>query len=178
MFKKLVIAATFLAASTNVAFADISYSAPYVGANIGLVDTTSSTSNYRGLLGTLSLGYGALMNQNFYLAGEFLFNGNLGSFTINGPSLKTTVGYGISIIPGIAINERTMGYLRIGVVRSKFTNGDTEITGGQIGLGMQTNLCQNWDLRGEYVYTGYGSSGTISSPKADLFSLGVVYKFE
>jgi outer membrane autotransporter protein len=89
------------------------------------------------------------------------------------------------------LSDHTMAYGRVGVVRSRFefsnsTPGTTDvrknINGGQIGLGLQTSLTQNLDLRGEYDYTKYKttklSNTTDFDPRADSFNLGLVYKFD
>ena len=76
------------------------------------------------------------------------------------------------------ISDRTIGYARLGVIESRFSTPGTARLGGQAGLGMQTNVCQNWDLRGEYVYSKYNSVRGVSSPNSDAFNVGVVYRFE
>lgn len=176
MFKKLLIATAILATGSTLAYATNS---PYVGGSLGIVDNSNSYGFYRGVPLTAFAGYGATINQNIYLGGEVL--GVLGTGTLNsnnggGPySLKTTYGYGVSVIPGYYVNDSTMAFLRAGVVNSRFTNAGETATGGQVGVGMQTKLMQNWDLRGEYDYTGYQSVNG-HSPRADLFNLGLVYK--
>ncbi len=45
------------------------------------------------------------------------------------------------------ITDYVLGYGRLGVVRSRFSDQSNNATGWQVGLGGQTNLAQNWDLR-------------------------------
>lgn len=177
MFKKLLLMTTILVSGST--FAAANSGAPYLGASVGINDTTTSGGGiYRGVPATVYAGYGAALNKNIYLGGEIL--GTLGTGTLNNTtygaaSLRTTYGYGASLIPGVLLNDNTMAFARAGVVRSRFSDANDTVTGGQIGLGMQTNLMQNWDLRGEYDYTKYGSIGNMN-PHTDLFNVGLIYK--
>ncbi len=178
MFKKLLVASAILATSSTLAFAN---GAPYAGISVGVVDNTAGTGSFRGLPLTINGGYGAIVNQNVYLAGEVF--GVIATSSLNtnqnpGQSnLKSTYGYGLSFIPGLMLSDHTMGYARLGVVKTRFTGLSDTATGGQIGLGLQTSITQNWDLRGEYDYTDYRRVSGVS-PQADAFNLGFVYKFE
>ena len=177
MFKKLLIVSAVLAVSSTVAIA--AGTAPYLGASTGVVSNTIGNSSFRGMPLTVSGGVGTTVNQNIYLAGEVF--GTVGTATLDnngtGKSVKTTHGYGLSFIPGVKLSDHTLTYARIGVVKSRFTSVDKTATGGQVGLGVQTSVTQNLDLRGEYEYTKYRSFSSMS-PKSDAFNIGLVYKFE
>jgi len=185
MIKKLLIASAILATSSTIAVAS---GAPYMGASVGVVTTTAPYSSFRGVPLTINAGYGAMVSQSIYLAGEVF--GVVGTSTVTnnnqlGWSPRTTYGYGLSFIPGIMVSDHTMTYARLGVVKSRFSNSGSGIfknvssteTGTQVGLGMQTSLTQNWDLRGEYDYTKYKNTKS-SSPQSDAFNIGFIYKFE
>lgn len=202
MFKKLLIASVILASASSVALANHrSYKAerdyknempapcptyqfaagPYLGLSFGpRVNYTGDPVVYSGLEGTLSGGYAAMLSPVWYLAGE-IFVGD--SFNLknykdsSGNGVKSTWSYGIDIIPGFMITDYVLGYVRAGVVRTRFSDIGKNSTGWQIGLGGQTNVYQNWDVRGEYVYTAYNSLTLIGKPQASQFNLGVVYKF-
>lgn len=176
MFKKIAVASIILAASSSVAFAN---AAPYVGAALS-VNTLTSTSgtNYRGVPVDMFAGYGATVNANLYLGGEVFVTPFTGTVSKSNNILRTTYGYGASILPGIMFSDHTLGYVRVGIVRSHFTSIGQNRNGGQLGVGMQTNVTQNIDLRTEYVYTAYNKVSTASSPKSDAFKLGLIYKFE
>lgn len=174
MFKKLLVASAILAASSSVALAG---AAPYIGGSLGVQANTSTDANARVLPVTVFGGYGATVGQNIYLAGEIF--GLPGSSSLNSNGLRTTYGYGASIIPGVMLSDHTMAYARGGVVRSQFTTANKIVTGGQLGLGLQTNVAQNWDLRGEYIYTAYRSvSSDIGKPRGDQVNFGLMYKFD
>lgn len=178
MLKKLILTTALLAVTSNVVFAN---NAPYLGISAGERTNTNKYSNYRGIPGTLFGGYGAEIGSGFYLAGEVFGTFATGTITDNG--LKSTWGYGISIIPGIMVSEHTMAYLRFGGVRTQFQPKLTksqQVSGGQFGLGLQTALMQSWDLRGEYIYSSYSSlsKGSGGSPASDEFALGLMYKFD
>lgn len=177
MLRKILIMSAILAMNSVVAFAS---PAPYVGFSVSEKTNTATATNARGVPATLFIGYGGSITQNIYLGGELF--GTIGSANIIDNGLESSYGYGISFIPGFMINDRTMGYIRLGVVRTRFTPsaaGNNTVSGGQFGLGMQTNIMQSWDLRGEYIYHFYSSlTGVNGSPKSDEFALGLVYKFD
>lgn len=176
MLKKIMVASIIIAASSNVAFAA---SAPYAGAGLG-VNTLTSTSgtNYRGVPINVFAGYGATISTTFYLGGEVFITPFTGTISKTNNVLRTTYGFGASVMPGIMFSDHTLGYIRAGVVRSHFSSIGENKTGGQLGLGMQTNVTQDIDLRGEYVFTAYNSVSSANSPKSDAFNLALVYKFE
>lgn len=198
MFKKIVIASAVLAAS-SVAFAGHNYkgdykgetvapcptyqfmAGPYLGLSAGVRNNYTGTPVvYKGLEGTISAGWGWMLDPMWYLAGE-IFAGdsiNLKNYkAADGSSVKSTWSVGIDILPGFMITDHVLAYLRAGWVRTRFNDQGTNKSGWQIGLGGQTNLWANWDLRGEYVYSYYGKVNAIGHPQADQFNLGIIYKF-
>jgi opacity protein-like surface antigen len=180
MFKKILVTAV-IASAMNVAVAS---PVPYVGASLGIVNnsTTSGVVNgsagvFRGMPFSVLAGYGGVLSQGFYLAGELA--GTVGTGEIsNSNGLKTTYGYAASVVPGVMLSEHTLGFARAGVVRSRFSNVSSMATGGQFGVGMQAGLTQNVDLRGEYDFTAYRSVGNVGAPRSDAFNLGLIYKFD
>ena len=180
MFKKLLISAAIIAAtSSTIAMANTA--APYVGVSTGISDSSASDAGfYRGVPATIFAGYGQTINQNVYLGGEVF--GTLATMTLSNSSmgnagLRNTYGYGASFLPGYMLADRTLTFVRLGVIRSRFSSIKSTATGAQFGFGMQTNLMQNWDLRGEYDYATFSSVGGVS-PKTDSFNLGLVYKID
>lgn len=175
--------------------------APYVGFSLyPRTVIAGRPAAYKGFGGNLFAGYGAMMSCNFYLAGE-LFVGDTwklksyrshtrrlddGRTIADGGSAKTTWDVGASIIPGFLITDCVLTYLRLGATDTRFSNNNNHghhnnnnksKVGWHVGLGGQTTICQNWDLRGEYIYTQYGSISHVGHPQSDQFNLGVVYKF-
>lgn len=203
MFRKLIIASAVLAVSSNMALAGkagykgsykeepapcptyVYQTGPYLGLSVGPVTAVSGTPTaFKGFSGILSAGYGSLWDQ-FYLAGE-IFGGWTGSLknledqATNTYSARYNSSYGISILPGYMITNTVLGYARLSALRTHFNNapGTSNTTGYQIGLGLQTNVYQNWDLRGEYDYTRYNSvSSSVGRVGTDQVLVGLVYKF-
>jgi opacity protein-like surface antigen len=175
MIRKLVIAGALLVISSQSIFADCA-GVPYGGFSAGVRDNIKNTKSYRGIEGTLFLGYGAMINPAMYVAGEL--SGTPGSMPINNNSLKTSYGFAAAVLPGMMISEHSMTYLRLGITQTFFSNASKK-SGGQLGVGLQTGLTQNWDLRAEYIYTAYGTvSQDIGAPKSDQANMALVYKFE
>lgn len=193
MVKKILLVSTIAAlASANIAMAN---PAPYVGASIGITSNTSNIKlngrtiniaggNYRGMPINLFAGYGGVISQNFYLAGEaFVTPGTISLNNNNG--LKTSYNYGVAIIPGVMLSDNTLAYVRAGILKAKFSSANGTRTGGQFGVGLQTTLTQNIDTRLEYDYVAYRSITATSapnkltiSPRADQVSAALIYKFD
>lgn len=182
MFKKLALASALLAVSAGVAMAN---PAPYVGASLGVnlnspTDSSSFTSSFRGApIGVLA-GYGGSINDYYYLAGEL--DATLLTSTMSGNGLlKSTYGYGVSVLPGVMLSEHTVAFARVGLVRTQFSNIEKYATGGQVGLGLQTNVTQNLDVRAAYDFTAYNAMNTYAgsiAPRSDVTTLSLVYKFD
>lgn len=179
MFKKSLIALFIL---TPI----VAYASPYMGLSMGVNVNTSdevgmfnaSAANYRGIPLTLSGGYGIDLRGPFYIAGELFITPTTGELSSSrGNYLKTTYGYGLAFIPGVQLSEHTVGYARLGLVRTHYESQNADVNGAQFGLGLQTSVTQNWDVRGEYAVTAYDNFKEVSSLRSDQFNLGVVYRF-
>jgi|GEM_PF-1261134 len=159
---------------------------PYVGLGLGsLLNYTSHHASYNGLEGNLFGGYGWLWDQ-WYGGLEVFVNDNLEMTNNTSPtygSAKSSWSYGGSLLPGYLIQENVLGFLRLGVIETRFNgNGGKNKWkfGGQVGLGLQTMLCQNWGLRGEWMYNFYNSMGSasIGVPRAQQYNLSLLYNFQ
>ncbi|VVC74827.1 hypothetical protein AQUSIP_00990 [Aquicella siphonis] len=186
MLKKLSVASAILVLTANTALAN---SGPYVGAGLGITSNTATTQtfgSFRGVPLSVFAGYGGIVYQNFYLAGELtgiLATGELS----NQGAVRTSYGYGASVVPGFVLCDHTITFARLGIVRTHFSqvrvptaSTTTNQTGGQFGLGIQTALTQNVDLRGEYDFIAYksiSSGGYSAHPRSDVATASLVYKF-
>ncbi len=203
MFKKLIIASAIFSISTGIAVA-----APYIGITLGaeagswqLRNSAAKNTNFspKGVHGGIFAGYGDLVSESIYLGGEIfadLSSANTGNHNIDNVGttarLRTTYSYGASFIPGVKIGADTMVYAKVGVVRTRFElnqnpspsivnyPSENTVTGGQLGLGVQTGLTKCVALRGEYVYSKYSKFNANSnriSPSNNQFNVGLVYNF-
>lgn len=155
----------------------------YVGLGVGsLLNYSSKPAAYNGFQGTLFGGYGWLWDQWYGALEVFIQDSaQITNYTAQNTAgnAKSSWGYGLSVLPGYTILENVLAYLRLGVVETRFSAGNSWATGGQLGLGMETVLCNNWDLRGEYVYSFYNSlSNNNGNPKSQQFNLELLYKFQ
>ena len=208
MFKKLAIVSVLLASSSAFALNGTPYIGAGFGVNHQLFEDKieGATIDFggTGAIFNVNAGYGALVAPRIYLGGELLANAttsNVEGMKLDDDSvslkLKTKYSYGASIIPGVMISDNTMAYARVGIVRTRFdvkqtadfdatdlfpTGSDQNtVTGGQFGLGMQTKVINNVDLRGEYVYSSYHSFNTMDNnidPSSGQATVGVVYKIQ
>lgn len=189
MLKKFVAVSAILAATTGTALAN---PAPYVGISTGVLLNTLHANKpqlnigtYRGVPINLIAGYGGVVSDSFYLAGEL--TGTITSASLSDDhGLKSSYGLGASILPGIMINDQTLAFARIGIVDTKFptSKGDKRV-GGQFGVGLQTKLTEKVALRGEYDYVAYkaktvrsNNQGFSVGPRSDQFTVGLIYNFE
>lgn len=193
MLKKFIKISTLFIIATGIAAA---YTAPYLGASLGVVNNSENKSgngvtgtfgSYRGVPVNVFFGYGGLLGQTAYLAGEFGATAGTANIS-NNDDLKSSYGFNAGILPGIMLNDMTMAYARVGFVYSRFPNAANNSTwrsGGQFGLGLQTSVSQNIDVRGEYDFVAYESKNETASgvtysvaPRSDQVNFGLVYKFD
>lgn len=159
---------------------------PYLGLNLGVrTNYTSNPVAYKGLEGTLTAGFGVLMKSGFYIGEEvFAADGvQLQNYSDSAEGGKSSWSIGLSVLPGYLILDNLIGYLRLGVVKTYFSSNGS-YNGGQVGLGLEAALSENWDLRSEYIYSFYGTEsscssepGELGSVKSDQFNVGLIYKF-
>jgi opacity protein-like surface antigen len=178
MLKRILLSCALFITTIQVAMAD---PVPYIGIGTGIIINTSNQSllsTFRGVPLNFYLGYGGLLDPSFYLASELMVTAGTGTLTSG--QLKTTYGYGISLIPGLMLTNQTLSFLRFSLLRARASTLSTSPNGGQVGLGMQTGLTQNVDVRMEYDYTffrGFSRGGTSIGLRSDQFLLGLLYKF-
>jgi opacity protein-like surface antigen len=162
---------------------------PYVGGSVGITANTASATmygNFRGAPLSAFIGYDATINNQFYIAGELTGTLMTGEISNHG-SVKTSYGYGGSILPGFMISDHTVAFTRLGIVQSHFPRVKSPVgsvsrnsNGAQVGLGLKTSLTQNIDLRGEYDYISYrdiNSHGYKVKPRSDVATLSLIYLF-
>lgn len=179
MFKKIKLAAlatTILSLSTSALASGF-----YAGPSIAIQDVITSSSGYRSLTPKITLGYDVLGDGSYFSAEIF---GIPGSFSLTDTHLPGTAsakmsrGFGLSFIPGMVIGPQTVGFFRIGLVTTFFTSPGSYKTGAQLGLGLMTSVSPNWDVRGEYDYSMYGTVGSVGAPKVDEFALAFLYRLD
>ncbi len=155
---------------------------PYVGASTGpLINITGAPTTYVAMEGTLSAGWGHLWNQRTYLAGE-VFGGSSARVRNyptagTGFNVRSTWSYGADVLPGLMVNDNVLAYLRAGVIRRRFSGMETERTAWRAGVGGETNIYKDLDIRAEYIYSLYQSIPGIGKPQTNQFNLGLVKKF-
>lgn len=159
-------------------------SGPYLGASVGSRENaTGRPTVYGGVEGTIFVGYSLLRNEQFYAAAELFGAGNENihdsRLTVPGrPGVRTSWSFGADLIPGIIINDDFLLYLRGGFIDSRFTDLGTEKVGWRAGLGVQTPIiCEQLNLRLEYIVSGYTSSVAIGKPFGNQANLGLLYQF-
>lgn len=170
MFKKLLLGCAIFLASSMAAEASF-----YLGGSLGI----QNTEPYNGLFASAFGGYGLTFGeqQNFYFAGEIF--GDSGSIPLNQNHFRrTNYGFGASLLPGMIFRESILAYLRLGIETFRYSKTLQMFTGGQLGLGLQSQLSRTWALRGEYVYTGAGIIQSFGSCRFNIFKLGLIYSFQ
>lgn len=152
---------------------------PYLGLSASSrVNYLSHPAAFHGVEGTVFAGYSTAWDQMYGAVEIFAQKAaSIANYRTTAGSTASSWGYGLSVLPGYMVTENVLGYLRLGVVKSRFTTGNSNLTGGQVGLGMETALSNNWDLRGEWVHSFYKAM-RLGNPKSQQFNLGLLYKFQ
>jgi opacity protein-like surface antigen len=174
--KKWILAALLLVLSWNASAGSL-----YFGPTLAIQNTTSQFDNYRGFQPRLSGGYEDVLDC-FYLAGEVFWVPGMvtiyESNTLRSESARTTYSYGLSFLPGLLLTEYVIAYLRLGYSATRFWGPNATKSGGQFGVGLQSDLTDNWSLRGEYIYTAYSNISYLGSPRSDQYGIGLIYKLK
>jgi opacity protein-like surface antigen len=185
--------------------------APIVG-DLGVV-TADPRLAANGAVGGLFIGYGKYFPEfyNTYLGLEIFGNWTAAStdfevtpITAAGlvDFLHTDVNvknnYGISVLPGVKLNNATLFYVRLGYNWARFDYDETFTTGlgtvapvtatsdanstkggFQYGVGIESTFMDGWSVRAEYNHTGFGKLSTDFdtevAPSDNQFMLGLIY---
>ncbi len=171
--------------------------------------TANPTLNATGFVGGIYGGYGQYFSDYYYLGAEIFANGSAASESWTGTATSggNTVSYnskdsvngswGISLLPGIKLNNAALLYVRLGYNEARIKGAETVTANGAVvtdtstsswrggfnyGIGSEVAFYQNWSLRGEYTHTNYGSfnskvTNTSFSPSDNQFMLGLSYHF-
>lgn len=185
-----------------------SYDAYKIRQDIDAVDDFGNSVTFnpsyaaKGWDATLFAGYGQYFNW-FYIGGEidaiassaevsntFAVN----NFALN-ENLRARQSYGVSLLPGVKVNDYALIYARVGYLRTSFRAAETAsvvgfgsvtesrtdwLNGFNYGVGIETSVYENTSVRGEYTYTSYGSiSNSVSSysPNNNEYTLSLIYHF-
>lgn len=155
---------------------------PYLGASAAFrINFTSLPTVYLGTEGTAYLGWSKIFYSGNYIAIE-AFGGDSAKIRNywNGArqfGVRSSWSGGLSVLPGYMITPQVLAFLRLGAVETHILSRHKNTIGGQIGLGGETYLVDNIDMRFEYDYTNYKPISGIHKPNTCLYNLGFVYKW-
>jgi opacity protein-like surface antigen len=186
MLKKLwigVLLAASLCSRASASLCDqFCHGKGYLGPTLLVQAISANQASFRGLHGRASLGYADWSNK-YYMAGELFYipatmtlsdtRGNA-----EGPTTKASNSFGASLLPGTLLYKEILGYLRLGLISSRFVAPNSMKLGAQLGFGLQTQVTSQLALRGEYIYTAYGSVAKIGTPNSNEFGVGFIYFFD
>ena len=165
--------------------------------------------NATGAVGGGLVGFGKYFERfyNTYVAVELFGNGSAANSDyelINNSAVsevfKTKVSikssYGVSLLPGIKLNNTTLSYIRLGCnwsdieVHQSFISDGTAVQinnksnssrGFNYGLGLESAFYNNFSTRAEYTHTDYSSFKTDIDSKitaaSNQFMLALIYHF-
>lgn len=176
MFKKMATTLMLFAGSVSIATAGSIYVAP----TLMYQNTYTDDIRYEEVSPKLALGYSTVSQQWIYLAGELF--GSVKGHTLtnhpkNGQNLRINYSMGMSLIPGLMLDPYLIGYVRLGLVYSRFDQADVMRNAYQVGAGMQFNVNPSWDIRAEYDYMQYSRISNLGSPRAGEVSVSGIYRF-
>lgn len=156
-----------------------------------------------GWVGGVMAGYGQYLNDLFYIGAEIMANYSDATSSIGAstPTLayrnqvRVRGSWGVAALPGVRLNDGTLGYVRIGYNWANLQSHETATglpvntsvnkshtsSGFNVGVGIETLVYENWSVRAEYTHTNYNSFnsavGTSFSPSDNQFMVGVIYHF-
>ncbi len=186
MLQKLL-SALFLLVSLNSpasgSFCDqFCHGKAYLGPSLLVEQISANHASFRGLPAQIALGYADWSNRYYMAAELFYIPATLVLSDMRGnpsaPTAKSSTSIGVSLIPGALIYKKILGFIRVGLVSSRFVAPNSMKMGAQLGAGLQARLMDQIALRGEYIYTGYGSVAQIGTPHINALSLGFLYYFD
>lgn len=119
-------------------------------------------------------------------------------------SFQVNSNYGISVLPGVKLNNSTLFYVRLGYnwanveanesvganlyetavpaqnINNFVSASDSETVGGfNYGVGIESTFYDNWSVRAEYAHTDFSSFttafGNEFTPADNQFMLGLIY---
>jgi opacity protein-like surface antigen len=167
-------------------------------------------------------GYGMYWSNWYYLGAEVFVNGSAasqaqnvsetaigaatGTATTRGVYNKVSTGmsWGISVLPGLKVNDSTLTYIRLGYNQAKLkgqsvlgvqtttvagvvttatsnTSKNSWQGGFNYGLGIETAVYPMVSVRSEYSHTGYNSfsdaNGTSYSASDNQLMVSLIYHF-
>lgn len=163
MLKKTFISSIIFLSISSAAFAKAT---TYVGGGLG-VGGYSQVNGLNGASANVFAGKGKLLDkeENFYLGGEVGASVNHNSIH----RARTSYGLNASIIPGVMLTKSTMLYGRVGLASNYHPKNSLQFA-TQVGVGVQTKVAKQWDVRTEY--TSFGSNHSSQA------GVGLVYKFD
>lgn len=166
MIKKAVTSSLILLFASSSTFARTT---SYVGGGLavgGYSNPSYGSYQQSGLYGAsanIFAGKGKYVDkeEKIYIAGE------LGGNYTHGAGGRNAGGLNLSVIPGLMVTDSTMLYGRVGAAAS--AGNHNLIFGPVVGVGVQTNVKKNWDIRTEY--TNYSSSNSSQIGAALVYKL-------
>jgi hypothetical protein len=175
MWRKMVCIAGMGLCSAGAAHAGLYLAPTIVYESISVPDV-----GFNGVGPRLTLGYQDYIYNQITGAAEIFASPSVFS-VYNNPnnngSLRITYAYGASFLPGYNFDNSIIGYLRIGIIRSRFDNIGVIRSGGQYGMGIQWVLTTDWSARVEYAYAKYNNITPLGHPDESQYSLGLMYRF-
>lgn len=165
--------------------------------------TASTVLNATGWVGGGFIGYGQYVTDMFYIGGEIYGNGSgaevKSSFGDDSEAsayhkVQVNANYGVALIPGVRLNDTSLGYLRLGwnwanikVTNNAnsndgdYHNSNTHTANGfDLGIGIETLVYDNWSVRTEYNHTwfsNYSAAEARYNVSDNQFLAGIVYHF-
>lgn len=177
MIKKILAISAIFVGSLSTALAGTFYFGP----GITYADLHNDGLRYNGFNGTLYIGYGGWVQECAYLAAEIF--GMTKTFNTKNTDeisklLKTGSNYGVSLVPAVNIEDSFVGYLRLGYIKTRFSNLGTTKSAYQIGAGVELPLKDLWTVRVEYTYTPYHSVDDIGSVYSNQGTVALIYRID
>jgi opacity protein-like surface antigen len=153
---------------------------PYVGGSLSIQNITAAPSAYRGLRPGMFVGYGSMIDNDYYVAGELaasMVATITDTYVNRDDSLRQAPNFSLSVIPGMMLTRATLAFIRAGVAVGMFSVSDDWRPGLVLGLGIEAAWTPCWSVRVEYDNTTYRSV-SVGTPRSDEFGVSFKYIFD
>lgn len=189
MIKRICLVITFFFLSYSTS----SFAAYYVATSLSYDSFSLQDTTWIGFTPRLSLGYGTVFNDWISFSAEIFGNAKpitkhshedkAGDKDTDADDTADTIkvrpswSYGLAIYPAFELDSLLSLFFHLGLIETKFSAFNKKRLGGQVGVGLASNIAPGWCLRLEYVYARYKSVQGLGKPSSGSYSLGLVYQF-
>lgn len=138
---------------------------------VGIGASLPNVRGYTGIMPRLIFGYGSLLGRcKIAYLGIEAFAGAISLPITHNQENRVSSFIGGSLVPGFMYDETTLIYAKLGLNYAHYNNLNATRGGPMLGVGLQPQMNDHWDIRFEYTFTFNNS--------LNQYNLDFIYKFK